>query len=267
MAKLTSREALHALRDELTLARDANKPCVTVCSGTGCLAYRAGDVALAFEQEIARRGLSGRVNVRRSGCHGFCERGPLVVIAPLDVAYFRTKVEDVPEIVERTLIAGEIVEHLLYQDPETGERITRNEDIPFYKYQHRILLASNPHIDPKNIYDYVAVGGYTALAKALAEMSPEDVVATVRKADLRGRGGGGFSAGRKWETTRTADGDIKYVVVNGDEGDPGAYMDRSLLEGNPHGVLEGLIIGAYAIGAHQGYIYVRQEYPLAVENA
>jgi len=176
------------------------------------------------------------------------------------------KPEDVPEIVSQTLANGKIIERLLYQDHTHKQRITKEPEIPFYKYQSRTILGNNRLIDPKRIEDYIALGGYTGLAKALLEMTPEQVLNEVKRANLRGRGGGGFPTGIKWETTRNAPGEIKYVIVNADEGDPGAYMDRSLLEGNPHSVLEGLTIGAYAIGSHQGFVYVRQEYPLAVEN-
>jgi NADH-quinone oxidoreductase subunit F len=172
----------------------------------------------------------------------------------------------VPEIVSQTA-RGEVVERLLYTDSTSGEKIVHEHEIPFYKHQTRIVFGNNSRINPKSIDDYIALGGYSALAKALSQMSPQQVLDEVKRANLRGRGGGGFPAGRKWQTTRDAPGELKYVIVNCDEGDPGAYMDRSLMEGNPHSVLEGLVIGAYAIGSHQGYIYVRNEYPLAVTNA
>ncbi len=175
------------------------------------------------------------------------------------------KPEDIPEIVDRTA-KEEVSDRLLYIDPTTGEKIVYKHEIPFYKYQTQIIFANNSKLNPKSIEDYIALGGYRALTKALFEMTPEEVLAEVDRADLRGRGGGGFPAGRKWKTCRKAPGEPKYVIVNCDEGDPGAYMDRGLMEENPHSVLEGLIIGAYAIGSHQGFVYVRQEYPLAVEN-
>jgi len=174
--------------------------------------------------------------------------------------------EDVPEIISTTIKGKKIIDRLVYTDPETGNKIIHESEIPFYKNQERIVFGSNGNIDPKSIEDYLAIDGYSALATALTGMTPEDVLGEVKKSNLRGRGGGGFPAGKKWEGSRNASGDIKYVIVNADEGDPGAYMDRSLLEGNPHAVLEGLTIGAFAVGAHEGYIYVRQEYPLAVEN-
>ncbi|GAH64296.1 unnamed protein product, partial [marine sediment metagenome] len=188
-----------------------------------------------------------------------------MVIFPEEICYLRVKLEDIPEIVSTTLVEGNVVDRLLYEDGD-GHKIVHEGDIPFYKHQSRIVFGNNRFIDPTSIEDYIARGGYSALAKALSDMTPDEVLNEVKKANLRGRGGGGFPAGIKWETTRNAPGEIKYVIVNADEGDPGAYMDRSLLEGNPHSVLEGLMIGAYAIGSHQGFVYVRQEYPLAVEN-
>jgi NADH-quinone oxidoreductase subunit F len=265
MAKLRSPADLEKKREQLLSQRDPNKPCVTICSGTGCHVLGSDKVAEAFVSEISRNGLTGRVDVRRTGCHGFCERGPVVVMFPEGTCYLGVKPADVPDVVSQTLGAKQLVERLLYKD-SAGKSIAHERDIPFYKFQSRIVFGNNTRIDPKSIDDYIALGGYSALAKALFKMSPEEVLGEVKKSNLRGRGGGGFPAGVKWETTRNAPGDIKYVIVNADEGDPGAFMDRSLLEGNPHSVLEGLIIGAYAIGSHEGFIYVRQEYPLAVEN-
>ncbi|MFU8856107.1 MAG: NADH-ubiquinone oxidoreductase-F iron-sulfur binding region domain-containing protein [Deferrisomatales bacterium] len=265
MARLTSLEDLERYRQEVLAKRDPKKPCVTICSGTGCRAYQSEKVAQAFQAEIGARGLTETVDVRRTGCHGFCERGPIVVMVPEETCYLKVKVEDVPEIVAETLVGGKVLERLLYRT-DAGERVVHENDIPFYKHQTRLLFHYNLKIDPTNLDDYLAVGGYGALAKALGSMTPEQVVAEVKKSNLRGRGGAGFPAGVKWETTRNAPGDERYVLVNADEGDPGAYMDRSILEGNPHSVLEGFIIGGYAIGARTGYVYVRQEYPLAVEN-
>jgi len=206
------------------------------------------------------------VDPKGTGCPGFCERGPVVVIFPEEICYLQVRPEDVPEIVSQTIKEKKIVDRLLYVDPTTGEKATYESDIPFYKNQERNIIGSNIKIDPKHIDDYLAIGGYFALAKVLSGMTSEEVVEEVKKSNLRGRGGGGFPAGRKWEGSRNAPDEIKYVVVNADEGDPGAFMDRALLEGNPHSILEGLIIGGYAIGSYEGYIYVRQEYPLAVEN-
>ena len=265
MIKLKSAADLAGVRQQLLSQRDPSKPCITICSGTACHAYASEKTATAFVSEIERNGLKGKVDIRRTGCHGFCERGPIVVIFPEEICYLGVKPEDVPEIVSKTLVGKELVNRLLYKDGK-GKRVVHEGEIPFYKHQSRIVFGNNRLIDPKSIEDYIAIGGYSALSKALFKMSPDEVLETVKRANLRGRGGGGFPAGLKWETTRNAPGKVKYVIVNADEGDPGAYMDRSLFEGNPHSVLEGLIIGAYAIGSHEGYIYVRQEYPLAVEN-
>lgn len=265
MQRLKSVADVKNLRESILSKRDPNRTWVTVCSGTGCHAYACEKVAEAFVSEIEKCGLAGRVGLRRTGCHGFCERGTIVVIFPEEICYLGVKPEDVPEIVATTLTDGKLLPRLLYKT-EDGEYVAHESEIPFYKYQNRIILGNNRLIDPRSIEDYIALGGYSALARVLSEMSPQEVIETVKRANLRGRGGAGFPAGIKWETTRNAPGDVKYVIVNCDEGDPGAYMDRSLLEGNPHGVLEGLVIGAYAIGSHEGYIYVRQEYPLAVDN-
>jgi NADP-reducing hydrogenase subunit HndC len=255
------------LKMEVLAQRRAKPVWVNICTGTGCCAYGAEGLANGFEKEVKSRGLEAQVGIRRTGCHGFCERGPLVVIEPKGVCYLHPQAKDIAPIIEKTVLGDEVIDRLLFFDDETGKRIRQAEEIPFYKHQKRILLESNVLIEANNILDYIAIGGYTGLAKALTEMSPEAVIQEVKRANLRGRGGAGFPAGLKWETTRNAPGVPKYVVVNGDEGDPGAYMDRSLLEGNPHSVLEGLIIGAYAIGAPEGYMYVRQEYPLARKHA
>jgi NADH-quinone oxidoreductase subunit F len=264
MTKLKSAADLDKYRQEVLSSRDPEKLSVTICSGTACHAYEYEEVTQAFIQQIAAGSLRGEVDIRRTGCHGFCERGPIVVIQPEDICYLRVKPSDVPEIIDRTLNKKQLVERLLYT--VDGQRMVHEDDIPFYKYQTRLVLGNNRYVDSRNIEDYIALAGYFALAKALTQMTPVQVLDEVKKANLRGRGGGGFPAGIKWETTRNAPGESKYVIVNADEGDPGVYQDRSLLEGNPHSVLEGLILGAYAIGSHQGFVYVRQEYPLAVEN-
>jgi NADH-quinone oxidoreductase subunit F len=256
---------LEKLRKDILAKRDPNKLCVTVCSGTGCHAYGCLGVAEAFVNEIKNKNLQTKIDVRKTGCHGFCEKGTIVIILPDGICYLHVKPDDVSEIVQKTLIEKKTVDQLLYKDAD-GQKIMYEGEIPFYKHQNRIIFGNNKFIDPKSIDDYIALGGYSALCKALFEMGPERVLEEVKKANLRGRGGGGFPTGRKWETTRNAAGEPKYVIVNADEGDPGAYMNRSLLEGNPHSVLEGLIIGAYAIGSHEGFVYVRQEYPLAVED-
>jgi len=264
MPRLKSAADLKRLRQEI-LARARGTRVVSVTNGTDGRTRGSQDVVQAFITEIERQGLKEKVEVKSTGCHGFCEKEPIALILPEEICYVGVKPKHVPQIVSETLVKGKIVNHLLYEDPTTGQRIANEPEIPFYKYQKRAVLVNNKFIDPKNINDYIARGGYSALAKVLL-MTPEQVLEEIKRANLRGRGGGGFPAGIKWETTRNAPGEIKYVIVNADEGDPGAYMDRSLLEGNPHSVLEGLIIGAYTIGSHQGFIYVRQEYPLAVEN-
>jgi len=266
MPRINSPTELEKFRQGILSKRNPNKPCITLCSGSACHATGSGEVAASIEEEIKNQGLSDEVDIRKTGCHGFCERGPIIVIHPEEICYFQIKPEDVPEIVSRTIKEKKVIERLLYTDPGTNEKIVHESEIPFYKNQERLVFGSNGSIDPKSIDDYLAIGGYSALAKIFSGMTAEQVLEEVKKSNLKGRGGGGFPAGRKWEGSRNAPGDIKYVIVNADEGDPGAYMDRSLLEGNPHSVLEGLTIGAYAIGSHEGYIYVRQEYPLAVEN-
>jgi NADH-quinone oxidoreductase subunit F len=266
MVRINSAAALEKAERDIVAGRDPNKPCITLCSGSGCVAYASEKVSLAFEDEINKSGLATKVDLKRTGCHGFCEKGPLVVIYPEEICYVQVQPEHVPDIVAETVVNKQVIEKLLCADPFTAEKIIRESEIPFYKNQTRLVFGSNSHIDPANIEDYLALGGYASLAKALHGMTPQQVVDEIKKSKLRGRGGGGFPAGRKWELCRNAPGDTKYVIVNADEGDPGAYMDRSLLEGNPHSVIEGLLIGAYAMGSHQGYIYVRQEYPLAVAN-
>ena len=266
MTRFNTQAELTAHRQELADRRASEGACVSVCAGAGCLASGAAEVIAAFRREVAAQGLDAEVDTRGTGCPGFCEQGPVVVIHPEEICYLRVKPEDVAEIVMTTLKEKKVVERLTYEDPKSGEHTTHESEIPFYKSQQRTLLSSNILIDSKSIDDYFAIGGYTALTKALFDMSAEEVLEEVKKSNLRGRGGAGFPAGRKWEGSRNADDDPKYVLVNADEGDPGAFMDRALLEGNPHSVLEGLIIGGYTIGAKEGYVYVRQEYPLAVEN-
>jgi len=264
---LSSVEELEGLRKAILSKRRPDKPIITVCTGTACQTYGSLEIYRKLADEIKKQGLKGPVvEARATGCHGFCEQGPVVVIFPQEICYVRVKLEDVPEIVSATMAQGRVIERLLYEDPVTGEKITKDSDIPFYKNQMRLVFGNNRYINPGEIDDYIALGGYSALSKALFQMTLEQVLEEIKKSNLRGRGGGGFPTGIKWETTRNAPGEIKYVIVNADEGDPGAYMDRSLLEGNPHSVLEGLTIGAYAIGSSQGFVYVRQEYPLAVSN-
>jgi len=266
MPYIKSPAELEEFRKSILSQRDPNKPCMTLCSGSACHASGSGDVAAALVAELEKQGLNAAVDIRRTGCHGFCERGPIIVIHPEEICYFQIEPKDVPEIISETIVGKRLVDRLLYTDPNTQEKIIHESEIPFYKYQKRIVFGSNGNIDPKKIDDYLAIGGYSALAQALTGMTPEQVLEEVKESKLRGRGGGGFPAGAKWEGSRKAPGEKKYVIVNADEGDPGAYMDRALLEGNPHAVLEGLIIGAYAVGSDEGYVYVRHEYPLAVEN-
>jgi len=266
MSRINSPAELEVLRKEILAERNPDKPCITLCSGSACHATGSGSVSAAIEEEIEKQGITAEVDFRRTGCHGFCEKGPIVVMYPQGICYLRVQPEDVAEIISTTVKDQQVVERLLYVDPNSGEKTTLEEDIPFYKNQQRLVLGSNLKIDPKNLEDYLAVDGYRALVKALFKMTPEQVVGEVKEAKLRGRGGAGFPSGVKWDFARNAPGEQKYVVVNCDEGDPGAYMDRSVMEGNPFAVLEGLMIGAYAIGANEGYVYVRQEYPLAVAN-
>jgi NADH-quinone oxidoreductase subunit F len=239
---------------------------VTICGGTGCLAWGGEEVRLAFIEEIRKQGLEGRAEVLRTGCHGFCERGPVVVILPQEIFYQQVAVEDVPEIVSETVARGRVLDRLLYTDPATGRVVVYDHEVPFYKGQMRKVFSDNGRIDPREIRDYIYRGGYSALSKALFSLSPDQVVQEVEKSGLRGRGGAGFPTGQKWRFARRAEGTPKYIVCNADEGDPGAFMDRSVLEGNPHLVLEGMLIAGYAIGAEDSYVYVRAEYPLAVEH-
>jgi NADH:ubiquinone oxidoreductase subunit F (NADH-binding)/(2Fe-2S) ferredoxin/Pyruvate/2-oxoacid:ferredoxin oxidoreductase delta subunit len=240
---------------------------IYLCAGTGCRASGALALAEAMRAEIADKGLAGRVALKLTGCHGFCEKGPLIVHHPSGVFYQRLKPKDVREVLETTLEGGSVVERLLYRTPGTDEIVRLEKDIPFYKHQKRLVFDLNGRIDPFDIDDYLAHGGYRALARALA-MEPEKVLEEVERANLRGRGGGGFPAGRKWRSCRDAPAPegIRYVICNADEGDPGAFMDRSVIEGNPHRVIEGMVIGAWAIGGTDGYVYIRHEYPLAVET-
>ncbi len=267
MAKLKTAEDLSAAIAKSKEQRDKAEKVITMCGGTGCQASGVSPVIEAIHNELEKRGLSESVRVRVTGCHGFCEQGPVMVIEPGNVLYCHVRAEDVEEIVRVSIEQDEIVERLVYTDPVTGRQITTESEIPFYKKQDRMLLTFNRQVDPCSIEDYLAADGYSSVAKVLSAGDPEAVIEEIKKSGLRGRGGGGFPTGRKWETCRKAAGEEKYVICNADEGDPGAYMDRSILEGNPHMVLEGMIVGAWAIGAQNGHIYVRNEYPLAVKHA
>jgi len=265
MIKVKTVAELEEWREKILAEHRFTEPSVMVCGGTGCVAVASDEVADAFSKALQEHNLQAKVELRVTGCHGFCEQGPVVVIHPERFFYVRVKPKDVKEIVEKTIMNGEIVERLLYKDPTTGEKIKFETDVPFYKKQKRILLRDSGVIAPTNIEDYIARGGYAALPKALFDMESEEVIEEVKKSGLRGRGGAGFPTGFKWELCRKNIGDIHYIVCNADEGDPGAYQDRGLIEGNPHCLLEGMIIGAYAIGAQKGYIYIRHEYSLAVK--
>lgn len=266
MPKLTSVEELEALRAEALGAFDAGRPCLTVCAGSGCTAAGAREVIAALAQAVERKGLKDKIEVKSTGCHGFCERGPVMIVWPEGTFYNRVAARDAAEIVASSSNGRKPVERLLYVDPVSGQRVEREPDVPFYARQQRVLFGNNGRIDPKNIHDYLRVGGYQALGRVLAGMTPAQVVDAVKQSGLRGRGGAGFPTGVKWEAMRRQAATQRYIICNADEGDPGAFMDRSLLEGNPHSVLEGMIIGAFTLGANEGYVYVRAEYPLAVEH-
>ena len=277
MSTLT-REMFHAYQAQAKEDLEASRGAVSVliCAGTGCIAGGAMKIYENLKAECESRGLpvyiglkhhtdeEKSLHVKMSGCHGFCEMGPLVHIEPMGIMYIHVKPEDCHEILERTVLGGEIIDRLVYT--LDGVKYPKQEDIPFYKKQHRVVLANCGKSDAEDMEEYIAKGGYSAFEKALFEMSGQEICQEILDSGLRGRGGGGFPAGRKWESVRRQDSDTKYVVCNGDEGDPGAFMDRSVMEGNPHSVLEGMMIAGVASGAHEGYIYVRAEYPLAVSR-
>jgi len=267
MRKIKSVSDLEKWREHILSKQKEDEVVVSVCGGTGCHAYGCKKVRDLFAKAIKKNDIDKKIRLRFTGCRGFCERGPIVTIQPQGIFYQRVQEKDVPLILSETVGKGKILENLLYEDAITKRKITSEKEIPFYKAQHRLVLGNNGQIEPTKIEDYIGIGGYQALSKALFEMKPEQVIDEIKVSGLRGRGGAGFPTGKKWEDCRNAPGEIKYIICNCDEGDPGAYMDRSLLEGNPHSVLEGMIIGAYAIGGSHGYIYVRHEYPLACKNA
>jgi len=266
VTKIETPADLDALRQDILNKRDPEAQFVRVCCTTGCRAGGALKIVEELEKELAGAGLQGKIQIKKTGCRGFCENGPVMVIEPDDVFYNNVRPEDVPDIVSETLVDGRFVRRLLYKDVETKSKIIKEKDIPFFGKQVRNVFAYLGKIDPTQIDEYIAEGGYTALCKALTTMEPEEIIETIEVSGLRGRGGGGFPTGKKWRSCWEAQGDVRYVIANGDEGDPGAFMDRSLMEGDPHGIVEGMIIGAYAIGASQGFIYVRDEYPIAVEH-
>lgn len=273
---LKSREDLNLLYEKARSYITGEELRILVCAGTGCVANGSLKIYEALKEQIKQQGLNVKVElvddvphpvaVNVSGCHGFCQMGPLVRFDPSGVLYCKVKEADVAEIVEKHIINKQIVDRLLYHNPATGETFTTQDEIPFYKEQTRVALANCGRINPDDVNDCIAHGGYQALAKVLFEMDPDSVINEVIASGLRGRGGGGFPTGRKWMFARNAAGSKKYIICNGDEGDPGAFMDRSVMEGDPHRVLEGMMIAGYAIGADEGYIYVRAEYPLAVKR-
>jgi NADH-quinone oxidoreductase subunit F len=267
---------LKKITEEYACNAERLKRRVIICAGTGCVSNGALKVFDAFAAEMAAAGLNfipelksesgSGTYVSKSGCQGFCQMGPLVTIEPEGILYTKVKPQDVSEIVKTTLVEGGIVDRLLYQDPVDGRHCHGTQDIPFYTRQARTVLKSCGIINPEDIREYIAGGGYEAAMRAYKEMTPQSVCEEIMHSGLRGRGGGGFPAGRKWDLTRKEPGPKKYVICNGDEGDPGAFMDRSVMEGNPHSVLEGIMIAARAIGADEAYVYVRAEYPLAVQR-
>ena len=275
MSKIASFEELKALQAEeraKIVVRDGQAPNpanlakhhVLVCAGTGCSSSDSMEVMAALEKQLAEAGLSAEIDVVKTGCFGFCSLGPIMVVYPEGTFYTHVKVSDVPEIVESHFKGGQLVERLLYEIPGTGTKATDMSSIPFFKKQKRVALRNCGTINPENIGEAIAHGAYQGLGKALTSMTPAEVVAEVEKSGIRGRGGAGFPTGKKWKFAAGYQSDEKYVVVNADEGDPGAFMDRSILEGDPHSILEAMAIGGYAIGAHHGFIYVRAEYPIAV---
>ena len=267
MKKIKNPQELEKLRKSILQEKYSEKPCVIISEKSTCC-YLCGskEVVEAFEEGLNNFNLRDEIDIKTTGCLGFCEIEPIVIIEPKGIIYQKVKKDDVLEIITETIINDIIVKRLLYIDPVKGDKCKTEDSMPFYKKQRRFVLGNNRFINPLEINDYIAINGYKALATALSKMKPEEVIDEIKESGLRGRGGGGFPTGRKWGYARKAKGELKYVICNADEGDPGAYMDRSLLEGNPHSVLEGMIIGAYAIGSQEGYVYVRNEYPLAVKH-
>ncbi|MCJ7570697.1 MAG: NAD(P)H-dependent oxidoreductase subunit E, partial [Candidatus Thermoplasmatota archaeon] len=266
MKKIQNAADLKQIKENIIKNIKKEKTLITICGGTGCNASGCEKVISTFRREIKKQKLQDKVDIKVTGCHGFCEKGPIIVIHPKGIFYKQVKSKDVKNIVTDTIVKGKIIDRLLYVDPLTGKKIIYEKDVQFYKGQKRIVFADNGLLDPYKIEDYFTIGGYEAAAKALTNMSPEKIIDEIKKSGLRGRGGAGFPAGLKWESCRKSKGAQKYIICNADEGDPGAYMDRSLIEGNPYSILEGMLIGAYAIGANQGIVYVRDEYPIAVKT-
>ena len=267
MPELKNPEDIASLRETLKKELEAYPMRVILSSGTCGQASGSLEVLKELKKHLKDVGLDDKVNVRVTGCHGFCQQEPILIVEPLDVIYCRVKAEDVAEIVSESLSKRNVIQRLLYVDRQSGKVIQKEADISFFARQDRTLIGQNRFIDPCDISYYIATGGYSALVKVLTSMTPEEVIEELKSSGSRGRGGGGYPTGRKWEQCRRSPGSEHYVICNADEGDPGAYMDRGLLEGNPHSVLEGMLIGAYAIGSRKGYVYVRNEYPLAVQHA
>ncbi len=274
--RINTREELSQRRKEYKRSLDSQKKQILICAGTGCVAGGSLKIYDRMKELMEEKGLKCSVvlekephdesiGIKKSGCHGFCEMGPLLKIDPMGWLYTKVRIEDCEDIIEKSIIGDEVVERLVYKDKE-GNPYVKQQEIPFYKQQTRIALEHCGQINAESIKEYIALGGYEAVAKALFEMTPEEIVEEITESSLRGRGGGGFPTGRKWGQVLRQTEPEKYVVCNGDEGDPGAFMDRSMMEGEPHRVIEGMLIAGIATGAHTGYIYVRAEYPLAVER-
>ena len=266
LRRIKSFEDLERFKKSMIAQEGPDATYVTICGVPGCGVSGSQEIYEAFLTEIKAQEEEKNIIVKRTGCQGFCEKGPVVTIRPQDIFYHSVAAEDVPEIVEKTLFNNEIVQRLLYEDPQTGKRHTHVKEVPFYEKQVKVVLKNCGKIDPANIGDYIKVDGYRAAATVLAQWRPEEVIDCIKESGLRGRGGAGFPTGLKWGSSRNAAGEEKYIICNGDEGDPGAFMDRSVMEGDPHSVLEGMIIAGYAVGARKGIIYVRAEYPLAVRH-
>jgi len=262
----TAKELKAVIQEQVRLRRSDKRPVLTVSSGTCGQARGSAKVIKALRRALQERKLENKVRVKVTGCHGFCEAEPNIIIFPQNIFYQKVDPKNGKAIITETVLKKKIIPGLLYKDPRTAETAVEESGIAFYRKQKRILLADNALIDPTDINDYFAIGGYGSLLTALTGLKPEDVIEMIKKSGLRGRGGAGFPTGLKWESARRSKGELKYIICNADEGDPGAYMDRSLLEGNPHRVLEGMLLGAYAMGAREGYVYVRDEYPLAVKH-
>jgi len=262
----TIKDLEQSIHSQIQARKSEKKPVLTVSAGTCGRARGSLKVIKSLENAIKKENLEDKVKIKVTGCHGFCEAEPNIIIQPHNIFYQKVQPKDAKDITSQTIINNKVIDQFLFTDLATGKKVSNENNIPFYKKQKRIILGDNAFIDPTDMNDYLSIGGYRSLVKALSGMTQEEIIETIKQSGLRGRGGAGFPTGYKWEFARKTKGDTKYIICNADEGDPGAYMDRSLLEGNPHRVLEGMIIGAFAIGAREGYIYARDEYPLAVEH-